>query len=166
MQNYHVSVVSHPKTEQVQNYHVSVVPHPKTEQVQNYHVSVVSHPKTEEVQNYHVSVVSHPKTEQVQNYHVFIVPHPKTEQVQNCHVSVVPHPKMNKCRIIKFLLRKIRNCVSSVCHCLVKLMLSHKLIAKHTCTQRAWSVVWFTQNMRRECSSFMWHQPCNNQTAL
>ena len=27
-------------------------------------------------------------------------------------------------------------------------------------------VVWCTQNVRRDCSSFKWHQPCNNQIAL
>ena len=27
-------------------------------------------------------------------------------------------------------------------------------------------VVWCTQNMRRNSISFMWHQPCNNQTAF
>ena len=27
-------------------------------------------------------------------------------------------------------------------------------------------VVWCTQNVHRYCSSFMWHQPCNNQTVL
>ena len=27
-------------------------------------------------------------------------------------------------------------------------------------------VVWYTQNVRRDASSFTWHQPCNNQTAL
>ena len=51
---------------------------------------------------------------------------------------------------------------------------------KHTCILHVtmwfritWSdtvnwcmVVWCTQNLRRDGSSFTWHQPCNNQTAL
>ena len=28
-----------------------------------------------------------------------------------------------------------------------------------------YTVVWCTQNLRRDGSSFTWHQPCNNQTA-
>ena len=27
-------------------------------------------------------------------------------------------------------------------------------------------IEWCTQNLRRDGSSFMWHQPCNNQIAL
>ena len=29
-----------------------------------------------------------------------------------------------------------------------------------------WMIVWCTQNLRRDGSSFTWHQPCNNQRAL
>ena len=35
------------------------------------------------------------------------------------------------------------------------------------CSDMTWSmVVWCTQNVRRDGSGFMWHQPCNNQAAL
>ena len=51
-----------------------------------------------------------------------------------------------------------------------------QVTAEHTCTVVfvfEWSdtvnwcmVVWCTQNVRRDDSSFMWHEPCNNQIAL
>ena len=51
-----------------------------------------------------------------------------------------------------------------------------QVTAKHTCNLCMWlkwsdtvnccMVVWCTQHMHWDGSSFMWHQPCNNQIAL